>query len=164
MKFTNKQIIKAMRGTAGIYWHIQYNLKNLTNLDKSKSSGMVRLEDMQKDDEPVISRQALHERINNNPELKAVFLEERESIDDLGESALINAIQKKEPYAVTLWTKYRGRARGYAPAAELDKDDKPVQPVAVISLDPLKPVDNLVDKPKLPDNETVDKPEESGND
>ena len=93
MKYTEQQIIKAMKGTGGIVSQI---ISNLTKLDNN-----------------TISRQALHERIGKSETLKEAYEAEQEHIGDIAETGFFLALQAKEDWAIKEWFKYKGYTRGY---------------------------------------------------
>lgn len=66
-----------------------------------------------------ISRQALWKRTNASPELKQAIADAREALVDDAESALQEAIKKKEPWAVRLVLLTLGKNRGYSRAVEV---------------------------------------------
>lgn len=107
MKFTKEEIQKAIIGSAGIRRRI------LSTLNEGKKP------------EDQITRQALRERIENDPELLQLETDERENLDDVGEDAFEEALSKKEIWALKSWLKYRGRNRGYVERQEhTGKDGK----------------------------------------
>lgn len=93
MKYTEQQIITAMKGTGGIISQI---IKNLSKLDGN-----------------TISRQGLHERIGKSETLKAEYEAEQERIGDIAETGFFLALQKNEDWAIKEWFKYKGYTRGY---------------------------------------------------
>lgn len=153
-KVTNKQIIAAMQGSAGIMGQMLSNLKILANPGKSKE----QLADIK----PPIHRNTLYERIGRSKELKDAYEAEKATIDDLGESAFAKALQKQEKWAVNAWLKYRGRTKDYIPAMKMDHttDDKPL-PTPIVYLPKELPYDMVNQKlkgaPDAQDSDT-DKP------
>lgn len=93
MKYTEQQIITAMKGTGGIISQI---INNLSKLDGN-----------------TISRQGLHERIGKSETLKAEYEAEQERIGDIAETGFFLALQKNEDWAIKEWFKYKGYTRGY---------------------------------------------------
>lgn len=133
MKVTNQQIIAAMKGTGGIMMQIMQNLKMIYHADKIKNQKEPdKISEILSNLPDPVNRSTLYERITKNPQLTAAREEASETIDDLGEAAFAAALQRREPWAVKQWLKYRGRKREYVPAMKLDHttDDKPLpQPV-----------------------------------
>lgn len=105
MKYTENQIIAAMKGTGGIVSQIIKNLTELSEVDET------------------ISRQALHKRIGKNERLKEAYQAEQERIGDLAETAFSLALQKQEPWAVKEWFKYKGYTRNYVQKQEISNPD-----------------------------------------
>ena len=101
MKFTDEEIKKAIKGSSGIRRRI------LRALNDGKP------------EEEKLSRQGLAQRIADNPDLLQLEIEEREELDDKGEDAFEEAVEKKEKWAINAWLKYRGRERGYVERQEL---------------------------------------------
>ena len=101
MKFTEKQILAAIKGTAGIYSSI---ISNLESLSKPTKDGVVK----------TIRRNSLRERVERSPTLTQAYEEERDKIDDIGESQFVKALQDDDNYLATRdWLKYRGSRRSY---------------------------------------------------
>jgi hypothetical protein len=68
-----------------------------------------------------MARESLHRRIQRSTRLQAVLASSRETVTDLAESRLIQAIDNGEPWAVALYLRTRGKDRGYVePAARVD--------------------------------------------
>lgn len=103
MKYTENQIITAMKGTGGIVSQI---IANLTKTDGN-----------------TITRQSLHDRINKSETLKQAYIAEQERIGDLAETAFSLALQKQEPWAVKEWFKYKGYTRNYVQKQEISNPD-----------------------------------------
>lgn len=104
MKYTEQQIITAMKGTGGIVSQI---LKNLAELNTGET----------------YTRNALYDRIDKTPSLKEAYQAEQERIGDLAETAFSLALQKKEPWAVKEWFRYKGWIRGYVQKQEIRNPD-----------------------------------------
>ena len=110
MKYTENQIITAMKGTGGIVSQI---INNLSKLDQ----------DVDKSAQGVISRQGLHDRISKSETLKEAYQDEQERVGDLAETAFSLALQKQEPWAVKEWFKYKGYTRNYVQKQEISNPD-----------------------------------------
>lgn len=95
MKYTEKQIIAAMKGTGGIVSQILNNLNKLSKVDET------------------YTRQGLHKRIGESETLKEAYQNEQEHIGDLAETAFFLALQSKQEWAVKEWFKYKGYTRAY---------------------------------------------------
>lgn len=104
MKFTEQQIITAMKGTGGIYQQILNNLSKLT--DGSP--------------EAMFTRQALRYRIEGNEDLTEAYLAEQEVIGDVAETQLVKNMQSGNMQAVGLWIRFKGYARGYKTVSDHD--------------------------------------------
>lgn len=115
MKYTENQIIAAMKGTGGIVSQI---IKNLSKTDGN-----------------TITRQSLHERINKSETLKQAYMAEQERIGDLAETGFFRALQDEKEWAVKEWFKYKGSTRGYVPKQHTDitSGDKPIPILGGIS-------------------------------
>lgn len=100
-KFTDEQVIAALKDSGGILRDIVQRLETIANHDIAEGQ-----------EYKTITRGALWDRLQREP-LKTLYDAEREEVDDLGESALRNAIKNGEPWAIQLWAKYRGKHRGY---------------------------------------------------
>ena len=100
MKYTERQIITAMKGTGGIVSQI---IGNLAKLD----------DNVEKSAQGVISRQGLHDRIGKSETLKQAYVDEQEHIGDIAETGFFLALQDKEDWAIKEWFKYKGSTRGY---------------------------------------------------
>jgi hypothetical protein len=96
MKYTEQQIIKAMKGTGGIISQILNNLKNL-----SKPADFT------------YTRQSLKERIDKNENLREAYISEQENISDIAETGFFRALQEEKDWAIKEWFKYKGSTRGY---------------------------------------------------
>lgn len=101
MKYTELQIISAMRGTGGILSQI---ISNLSKLDKDVT----------------ISRQAISERIIKSPTLTEARESEAEVIGDVAETQLVKSMQSGNMQAVGLWIRFKGYARGYKTVSDHD--------------------------------------------
>lgn len=128
----------AIKGSGGVYLQILFNLKKLYYQAEAKRKNLTdpdELSDFLSSQDDVMTRQSLHERISNNPDLIKAVEAAKDAIDDLGESAFARALQKNEPWAVKQWLKFKGRTRGYVPAMKMDHttDDQPL-PQAIIYL------------------------------
>lgn len=137
-KFTQKQILVAIKGSGGIYSQVLYNLKQIyyeKEIKKAKLTEVDKISVFLADKPEAITRQGLHKRISETPKLEKAMEDAHDSIDDLGESAFAHALQRREPWAVKQWLKYKGRTRGYVPAMKMDHttDDQPL-PQAIIYL------------------------------
>lgn len=95
MKYTEQQIITAMKGTGGIVSQILANLKKFTKVDES------------------YTRQALHKRIGESDILKEAYANEQEHIGDIVETGFYRALQDEKEWAMKEWFKYKGYTRGY---------------------------------------------------
>lgn len=65
-----------------------------------------------------VTRQAISKRVKENPDLKAVCDEARETLVDLAESKLVGAVKKGNAWAVRLVLTTTGRGRGYVTRQE----------------------------------------------
>lgn len=110
MKYTENQIITAMKGTGGIISQIIHNLSKL-------------------DSNTTISRQGLYERIDKSGTLKEAYNAEQERIGDIVETGFFKALQDEEEWAMKEWFRYKGYTRGYVQKQQVD---------ANISVDPTK--------------------------
>jgi len=66
------------------------------------------------------TRDALAKRIKKNPSLQEALKQAREQLIDKGESALVKAIDRGEPWAVSLALKTLGKHRGYTEKQEYE--------------------------------------------
>lgn len=119
MKYTENQIITAMKGTGGIVSQILANLSKLSEVDET------------------YTRQALHKRIGESETLKEAYLDEQEHIGDIAETGFFLALQAKEDWAIKEWFKYKGSTRGYVPKQQTDltSGEQPIPLLGVIKLD-----------------------------
>lgn len=108
MKYTENQIIAAMKGTGGIISQILNNLEKQTKADGKEFS---------------YNRSTLYKRIDENQALKEAYQSEQERIGDLAETAFSLALQKQEPWAVKEWFKYKGYTRNYVQKQEISNPD-----------------------------------------
>lgn len=142
MKATKTQILAAMKGSGGIYLQILANLKHIKYKKQlepylkklTKPADIAETTRVFLSTQPeVMTRQSLKERIDNDADLQEALKQEADLIDDLGESAFAQALQRREPWAVRQWLKYRGKRREYVPAMKIDhtSDDKPLPPAMV---------------------------------
>lgn len=99
MKYTEQQIITAMKGTGGIISQI---INNLSKLDSNTT----------------ISRQGLYERIDRSPTLKEAYQAEQERIGDIVETGFFKALQDQKEWAMKEWFRYKGWTRGYVQKQE----------------------------------------------
>ena len=67
-----------------------------------------------------VSRQTIYKRVQANEELQMARLEADAILVDLGESALVRAINDTQPWAVGLVLKTKGKGRGYVERQEVD--------------------------------------------
>lgn len=104
IKYTENQIIAAMKGTGGIVSQILNNLSKLTKVDEK------------------YTRQALHKRINESETLQEAYTAEQERIGDLAESAFAKALQAEKDWAVKEWFKYKGWTRNYVQKQEVKNE------------------------------------------
>lgn len=95
MKYTENQIIAAMKGTGGIVSQILVNLTKLTKVDET------------------YTRQGLHKRIGESQTLKEAYQAEQERIGDIAETGFFRALQDETDWAIKEWFKYKGYTRGY---------------------------------------------------
>lgn len=118
MKYTENQIITAMKGTGGIISQI---INNLSKLDSNTT----------------ISRQGLYERIEKNDTLKEAYQAEQERIGDIVETGFFKALQGEKEWAMKEWFRYKGYTRGYVPKQQTDltSGDKPLPLLGVIKVD-----------------------------
>jgi hypothetical protein len=87
-----------------------------------------------------ISRQGLLKRIHASAELEQLLEEEREIITDTAELKMVQAINKGEPWAISMRLKTMGRDRGYGDSLELVFKQAEVLARAY-NLDPAKVID-----------------------
>jgi hypothetical protein len=66
------------------------------------------------------TRDALAKRIKKNPSLQEALKQARERLIDKGESALVAAIDRGEPWAISLALKTLGKHRGYTEKQEYE--------------------------------------------
>lgn len=111
MKFTDQQIIAAMKGTGGILSQVLANLSKLVENDETKT----------------MSRQALQQRIDGTEAIRVAREAEQQVIDDLAETQIAKHLQKGERWAVDLWAKYKGRLRGYKTASDVTSAEKALE-------------------------------------
>lgn len=97
---TNAEIKAALRKTAGRIAAAARLLPGQPDPDTGEKRNM--------------SRQSLHERVNNSAALKAFLYELDESILDAAESVVIEAIVKKKSEATSRWfLERKGKSRGF---------------------------------------------------
>lgn len=99
MKYTEQQIITAMKGTGGIISQI---LKKLAEVNS----------------EHTYTRNALYKRIEESPTLKEAYQAEQERIGDIVETGFFKALQDQKEWAMKEWFRYKGWTRGYVQKQE----------------------------------------------
>ena len=65
-----------------------------------------------------ISRNAIHQHVNANPELKQILDDSRQTMLDEAENALLSAVREKRGWAVCFTLKTIGQERGYIERAD----------------------------------------------
>ena len=65
-----------------------------------------------------ISRNAIHQHVNANPELKQILDDSRQTMLDEAENALLSAVREKQGWAVCFTLKTIGQERGYIERAD----------------------------------------------
>jgi hypothetical protein len=70
-----------------------------------------------------LTRQAVSHRVQKNARLRAVIKEVEESTLDLGESKLLQAMNKGNIAAIIFYLKTKGKARGYIERSEITGKD-----------------------------------------
>ena len=99
MKFSNEKLIEALHATGGC------------RADTARMLG--------------VTRSAVTQRIQANPQLIETINDIEESRLDIAETALIEAIHKGKSWAIIFYLKCKGKARGYTfnhePEPELPK-------------------------------------------
>ena len=84
-----------------------------------------------------VTRQAISKRVTQSEELQAVRDDARETILDLSESALVEAIKDREGWAVRLMLTTQGKDRGYVTRQErTGKRGGPIETVVRSDHDP----------------------------
>lgn len=104
MKYTEQQIITAMKGTGGIISQI---LKKLAEVNS----------------EHTYTRNALYKRIEESPTLKEAYQAEQEHIGDIVETGFFKALQDQKEWAMKEWFRYKGWTRGYVQKQEIRNPD-----------------------------------------
>ena len=92
-QITNKQLIKALYKCGGLYSHAARQLG--------------------------ISRQAIYNRIHNDPQIGEVYEDACEEMLDLMENELIKLGKKGNLKAIVFYLKTKGKKRGYTEKAEI---------------------------------------------
>ncbi len=101
MKYTENQIITAMKGTGGIVSQIINNLSKLANNE-------------------TITRQGLTDRIQKSEILKQAYEAEQDHIGDIVETGFFKALQDQKEWAMKEWFRYKGWTRGYVQKQEVN--------------------------------------------
>lgn len=70
-----------------------------------------------------VTRQAVSRRVQKSPKLQAVIKEVEESSLDLGESKLLQAMNKGNMAAIIFYLKTKGKSRGYVERSEVTGKD-----------------------------------------
>lgn len=81
-----------------------------------------------------LSRNALWQRVQNTPSLKAIVEEVDEGITDHAEGNLKSAVTAKEQWATKFWLVHKGKSRGYGRIAF--DDDQLDKLARALALDP----------------------------
>ena len=92
-------------------------------------------------------RSTIYTYIKKYPTLQAVLVECREGMVDRAEFKLMEAIDQREPWAVSLMLKTLGKNRGYVERQEVDHAVDGMRSNVHISLPPKTPYQQLSGKP-----------------
>ena len=108
-KFTNEQLIEALKASAGFY---------------SVAAEMLGCH-----------RTAINHRVSKNEELKQIVEEINERNLDIAESKLLKEINSGNMTAIIFYLKCKGKKRGYIEKSEIDINSKEGAPALAVYID-----------------------------